>query len=176
MPHNPDHCTPLKYQYVSNVTLACEDIEHFEEHKVMLAVWDSIFQNWENTRHPLARHHLSQKPVNFYSEHSLEEFSKVWRVGAPLPGSTLHLPQLTKLQEVVDDLRTCEMDSKAAEEAKVEFMDYIQSTWIDGQFSPEMWSCFGRKSDHTNNCQEAYNAVLNRSLFVCFWQTHFTRC
>lgn len=75
---------------------------------------------------------------------------------------------LTELQEVVDDLRTCEMDSKAAEEAKVEFMDYIQSTWIDGQFSPEMWSCFGRKSDHTNNCQEAYNAVLNRSLFVCF--------
>jgi len=69
---------------------------------------------------------------------------------------------------LVDDLRTCEMDSKAAEEAKVEFMDYIQSTWIDGQFSPEMWSCFGRKSDHTNNCQEAYNAVLNRSLFVCF--------
>ena len=45
MPHNPDHCTPLKYQYVSHVTLACEDIEHFEEHKVMLAVWDSIFQN-----------------------------------------------------------------------------------------------------------------------------------
>lgn len=38
---------------------------------------------------------------------------------------------LTELQEVVDDLRTCEMDSKAAEEAKVEFMDYIQSTWID---------------------------------------------
>ena len=37
MPHNPDHCTPLKYQYVFNVTLACEDIEHFEEHKVMLA-------------------------------------------------------------------------------------------------------------------------------------------
>ena len=49
---------------------------------------------------------------------------------------------LTELQEVVDDLRTCEMDSKAAEEAKVEFMDYIQSTWIDGQFCPEMWSCF----------------------------------
>ena len=92
MPHNPDHCTPLKYQYVSNVTLACEDIEHFEEHEVMLAVWDSIFKNLENTRHPLARHHLSQKPVNFYSEHSLEEFSKVWRVGAPLPGSTLHHP------------------------------------------------------------------------------------
>ena len=38
---------------------------------------------------------------------------------------------LNELQEVVDDLRTCEMDSKAAEEAKVEFMDYIQSTWID---------------------------------------------
>ena len=38
MPHNPDHCTPLKYKYVSHVTLACEDIEHFEEHKVMLAV------------------------------------------------------------------------------------------------------------------------------------------
>ena len=76
---------------------------------------------------------------------------------------------LTELQEVVDDLRTCEMDSKAAEEAKVEFMDYIQSTWIDGQFSLEMWSCFGRKSDHTNNRQEAYNAVLNRSLFVCLF-------
>ena len=82
---------------------------------------------------------------------------------------------LTELQEVVDDLRTYEMDSKAAEEAKVEFMDYIQSTWIDGQFSPEMWSCFGRKSDHTKIARRhIMQSSTGHCLFVCFFASFYS--
>ena len=44
--------------------------------------------------------------------------------------------------------------------SRVLYMLFIE-TWVDGIFSPEMWSCFGRMNEHTNNSQEAYNSVLN---------------
>ena len=43
---------------------------------------------------------------------------------------------------------------------------------MDGHFNPETWSCFGRKTDMTNNSQEAYNGILNRSI-KCF-ETSFS--
>ena len=43
---------------------------------------------------------------------------------------------------------------------------------MDGHFNPETWSCFGRKTDMTNNSQEAYNGLLNRSI-KCF-ETSFS--
>ena len=45
-------------------------------------------------------------------------------------------------------------------------MQYMQETLISGIYSPDMWSCFGRRSDHTNNAQEAYNSVFNRLVKV----------
>ena len=100
-------------------------------------------------------------------EHAQKNFGKLMRKSEKFGGLVrrcLALPflLLTELQDVIDDLGTCEMDSEAAKEAATEFLKYIQATWIDGPYSPEMWSCFGRRSDFTNNAQEAYNAVLNR--------------
>ena len=63
---------------------------------------------------------------------------------------------------MVDDLKESEMDSEASEEAKLMFLEYIQRTWLDGQFNPETWSCFGRRTDYTNNSQESYNRTLNK--------------
>ena len=67
-----------------------------------------------------------------------------------------------ELQVVVDNLKEKPMENENVEKVRNEYMQYIQSTWIDGVYSPYMWSCFGRKNDHTNNAQEAYNSVLNR--------------
>ena len=78
--------------------------------------------------------------------------------------SCLALPFIVtdELQAVVDKLKEKPMENENVSRARDEFMEYIQSTWIDGVYSPDMWSCFGRKSDHTNNAQEAYNSVFNR--------------
>ena len=108
-------------------------------------------------------------------EHAQKNFGKLMRKSEKFGGLVrrcLALPflLLTELQDVIDDFGTCEMDSEAAKEAATEFLKYIQATWIDGPYSPEMWSCFGRRSDFTNNAQEAYNAVLNRFFDnVLFW-------
>ena len=83
---------------------------------------------------------------------------------AELVRSCLALPFIMtdELQAVVDQLKQKTMESDNISRARDEFMQYIQSTWIDGVYTPDMWSCFGRRSDHTNNAQEAYNSVFNR--------------
>ena len=67
-----------------------------------------------------------------------------------------------ELQAVVDQLVLMQMEDQNTNNARDEFIAYIQNTWIEGVYSPDMWSCFGRKSDHTNNAQESYNSVFNR--------------
>ena len=69
---------------------------------------------------------------------------------------------LDELQAVVDDLKLSEMENNNVAKIRDNFMYYIQMTWISGVYSPEMWSCFGRLSDTTNNAQEAYNSIFNR--------------
>ena len=76
---------------------------------------------------------------------------------------------LNELQAVVDDLKGIEMEDEVSDLAKIEFLNYIQSTWIDGAFNPETWSCFGRRTDFTNNAQESYNKTLNRWNDI-FWK------
>ena len=67
-----------------------------------------------------------------------------------------------KLWAVVNKLKEKPMENKNVLRARDEFMEYIQSTLIDGVFNLDMWSCFDRRSNHTNNVQEAYNSVFNR--------------
>ena len=47
-----------------------------------------------------------------------------------------------ELQAVVDQLKQKTMESDNILRARDEFMQYIQSTWIDGVYTPDMWSCF----------------------------------
>ena len=58
------------------------------------------------------------------------------------------------------------MENESINTCRDDFMNYIQDTWMDGVYSPDMWSCFGRKSDFTNNAQESYKGVLNRLVQV----------
>ena len=100
-------------------------------------------------------------------KHAEKDFGKLLKKSPKFAGLVhrcLALPfiLLTELQAVVDDLKEIEMDSEASEEGKLEFLEYIQSNWIDGPFNPETWSCFGRRSDYTNNAQESYNKTLNK--------------
>ena len=110
-------------------------------------------------------------------KHDSKHFGKLLKTSSKfgwLVQRCLALPYilLDELQEVMDDLRSSEMDSEAATKAAKELMDYFQETWMDGHFNPETWSCFGRKTDMTNNSQEAYNGILNRSI-KCF-ETSFS--
>ena len=100
-------------------------------------------------------------------KHAEKEFGKLLKKSPKFAGLVhrcLALPfiLLNELQAVVDDLKEIEMDSEASEEGKLEFLEYIQSNWIDGPFNPETWSCFGRRTDLTNNAQESYNKTLNK--------------
>ena len=67
-----------------------------------------------------------------------------------------------ELQATVDTLKEMIMEDRSVEKARDDFLEYIQKVWIDGLYSPDIGSCYGRKTDHTNNAQEAYNAVFNR--------------
>ena len=58
------------------------------------------------------------------------------------------------------------MENESINTCRDDFMNYIQDTWMDGVYSSDMWSCFGRKSDYTNNAQESYIGVLNRLVQV----------
>ena len=71
-----------------------------------------------------------------------------------------------ELQEVVNQLKTSQMENEAVTQCRDEFMKYMQDQWISGQFPPDTWSCFGRLTDATNNVCEAYNSILNRLVQV----------
>ena len=97
--------------------------------------------------------------------HGERQFGKVLKTSkkfSDLLRCCLALPFIIadELQATVDTLKKMEDENNA--KARDEFMDYIQNTWIDGVYSPDMWTCLGRRSDHTNNAQEAYNSVFNR--------------
>ena len=81
-----------------------------------------------------------------------------------LPSLTLVLQD--ELQAVIDEIKVMDMENDIVKRLSEKFMHYIQETWVSGIYSPDMWSCFGRRSDHTNNAQEAYNSVFNRLVKV----------
>ena len=99
--------------------------------------------------------------------HGEREFGKTMKTSKKfidLVRSCLALPFIIvdELQATVDTLKEMIMEDRSVEKARDDFLEYIQKVWIDGLYSPDMWSCYGRKTDHTNNAQEAYNAVFNR--------------
>ena len=44
------------------------------------------------------------------------------------------------------------------------FIEYIRTYWINGCYPPQVWNCWSRSEDLTNNNQEGYNAKTNRCL------------
>ena len=47
---------------------------------------------------------------------------------------------------------------------KTEFIQYIETYWVNGCFPPFVWSTWNRSDDYTNNNQEGYNSKMNKEL------------
>ena len=77
-----------------------------------------------------------------------------------------HVP-LNDVQETIHllDEKEWEFEEDEAKAAfKKKFLEYIQQYWIDGQVPPQVWNCFSRKVDLTNNNNESHNNYLNSAL------------
>ena len=74
--------------------------------------------------------------------------------------------RLNELQDTVDQLKLVDLHDEELKDMRSEFMDYIQSTWMDGEYPPYTWNCHGRNNENTNNNIELYNGILNRLVQV----------
>ena len=91
-----------------------------------------------------------------------EEFNDFVKAVLALP----HVP-LADLQETINIIETKNWEfehdlDKAA--FKEKFLNHIQQYWVDGPIPPQVWNCFRRKVDLTNNNNEAYNNYLNNAI------------
>ena len=70
--------------------------------------------------------------------------------------SVLALPHV-RLEDVQDTLykldEQFEFEDEDKEAFKKKYLKYVQEYWIDGQIPPQVWNCFRRKVDLTNNNQ-----------------------
>ena len=70
--------------------------------------------------------------------------------------SVLALPHV-RLEDVQDTLKKLdeqfEFEDEDKEAFKKKYLKYVQEYWIDGQIPPQVWNCFRRKVDLTNNNQ-----------------------
>ena len=73
------------------------------------------------------------------------KFKSFVRCVAALP----FLP-LTELESTVKELKNWKLASKEQELFRDQFMEYIESYWMNGSFPPKVWNCW-RKSRNTNN-------------------------
>ena len=73
-----------------------------------------------------------------------------------------HVP-VEDVQDTLDILRAKDWEfgeSNEKFEFKEKFLNYIQEYWVDGVYPPQVWNCFRRKVDLTNNNNEAHNSYL----------------
>ena len=104
--------------------------------------------------------HAQQEKLAQLCEHNLK-FKQFIRQCISLP-----MVRLEELQDTIDELRREDFEDSEHNNLKEEFLNYIQTVWVDGVYPPQTWNCFRRKDDNTNNSQEAYNGVLNRLIQV----------
>ena len=55
-------------------------------------------------------------------------------------------------------------DDPKIESFRIEFLQYIDTYWLNGCIPPYVWSTWGRTDDWTNNNQEGFNSKMNREL------------
>ena len=91
-----------------------------------------------------------------------EEFKLLIKCILSLP----HVP-LNDVQETLDILGNREWDfneSVEKEAFKDKFIGYVRDFWVNGVIPPQVWNCFHRKVDLTNNNNESHNNYLNNAL------------
>ena len=79
-------------------------------------------------------------------------------------GALAHLP----LEDIMEGFEHIDnkfvFDDEEANFFKEYFLSYIKSYWIEGCYPPQIWNCWSRSEDLTNNNQEGYNAKTNRTI------------
>ena len=91
-----------------------------------------------------------------------EEFNDFVKAVLALP----HMP-LADLQETINIIEAKNWEFEHDEDKaafKEKFLNHIQEYWVDGPIPPQVWNCFRRKVDLTNNNNEAYNNYLNNAI------------
>ena len=78
---------------------------------------------------------------------------------------------LNQLEAAVDDLRAVEFDEDSAfhentTKFKEAFLNYLESTWLYGNFPPKLWNMWKKKANLTNNNNEGYNSRINKLIAV----------
>lgn len=89
--------------------------------------------------------------VSDYSED--EEVKKLVRRAAALPLLPL---------DMVEDVWAAIVGESPLGEKTTELMDYVTTTWIEGQWSPAVWNHFGNDGYRTNNHLEGWHHKLNQ--------------
>ena len=77
-----------------------------------------------------------------------------------------HVP-VRDIEETLEILRTKDWDfgeSQEKHEFKEKIFQYMKDYWIDGVYPPQVWNCFHRKVDMTNNNNESHNNYLNNAV------------
>jgi hypothetical protein len=78
---------------------------------------------------------------------------------------------INRIEGAIDRKRDHEFDKSSPfydkmEAFKTEFLDYMESTWINGNYSPKIWNQWKKTSNLTNNNNEGYNSKINK-LIAC---------
>ena len=77
-----------------------------------------------------------------------------------------HVP-LNDVADTLDILSKREWnfnESIEKEDFKNKFLGYVKDYWLDGVIPPQVWNCFHRKVDLTNNNNESHNNYLNNAI------------
>jgi hypothetical protein len=91
-----------------------------------------------------------------------QEFKLLVKCVLSLP----HVP-VEDLENTIEILSDKEWDfgeSLEKHEFKEKILKYVRDYWVDGQIPPQVWNCFHRKVDLTNNNNESHNNYLNNAL------------
>ena len=91
-----------------------------------------------------------------------QEFKLLIRCILSLP----HVPldDLGNTLELLSDKDWDFGDSVEKEEFKDKILNYVKDYWVNGQIPPQVWNCFYRKVDLTNNNNESHNNYLNNAI------------
>ena len=116
-------------------------------------------------------YHYTQAGWRYVQNHNMasaylndndEEFKLLIKCILSLP----HVP-LNDVQETLDILGNREWDfneSVEKEAFKEKFLGYVRDFWVNGVIPPQVWNCFHRKVDLTNNNNESHNNYLNNAV------------
>ena len=98
--------------------------------------------------------------ANAYLGDNYEQFKLLVKCVLCLP----HVP-VEDVQETIDLLKTKDWEFDEEKNAfKDKFLTNIEQFWVNGPIPPQVWNCFNRKVDLTNNNNEAHNSYLNNTL------------